>query len=197
MLLGFMVSIGCGGKAYESAQQSHTSMDVNVPKEGVVTAEQLKNVNVGLSGFIRNGQYEVDTRELVDSIKIDGPLAEMMPRILETREPTTSLECKDRRCRVISLGEAFSFEARWIDIPLFGTPTIYLDEVINLEMTIAPDTMKAEICRLYGIRAKAGMLDAKVDGLRYELEGDAIKEFLMDTGSGGTYPTSWDVNLLR
>jgi hypothetical protein len=155
-----------------------------------VTADQLKNVNVGISGFIRNGKYEVDTKELVDSLKIDGPLADMMPQILETREPTTSLECKNRRCRLISLGEAFSFEASWINVPLFGTPTIYLDEVINLEMIIAPNTMRAEICRLYGIRAKAGMLDANIDGLRYELEGERIKEFLMDTGSGGTYPTS-------
>jgi len=190
VFFGLVMSIGCGVQKGENHRASRTSMDVNVPKEGVVTAEQLRNVSVGFSGFIRNGQYEVDTKELVDSMKISGPMADMMPRILETREPTTSLECKGRRCRVISLGEAFSFEASWIDIPVFGKPTIYLDEVISLELVVAPDTMKTEICRLYGIRAKAGMLDANVDGLRYELEGDTIKEFLLDTGSGGTYPTN-------
>jgi len=156
----------------------------------VVTPEQLKNVNVGFSGFVRNGKYEVDTKELVDSMKIDGPLGEMMPRILETRESTTSLECKDRRCRVISLGDNFSFEASWINVPMFGKPTIYLAEVILLELVVSNDAMKAEICRLSGIRAKASMLDANVDGLKFQLDGDAIKEFVMDTGSGGSYPTN-------
>jgi hypothetical protein len=185
-----MALLGCGDNAQQHPEASQTSMDVSVPKEGVVTPEQLKNVNVGFSGFVRNGKYEVDTKELVESMKINGPLGEMIPSILETREPTTSLECKDRRCRVISLGENFSFLASWINIPLFGKPTIFLAKVIMLELTISDDAMKTEICRLSGIRAKAGMLDANVDGLKFELEGDAIKEFVLDTGSGGSYPTN-------
>ena len=190
ILVGFLALAGCGVGTDSQPEASHTSMDVNVPKEGVVTPEQLKNVNLGFSGFIKNGKYEVDTKELVDSMKVEGPLAEIMPSILETREPTTSLECKNQKCRVISLGEPYSFEASWINVPLFGKPTVYLDEVISLELVISPDAMKGEICRMSGIRAKAGGLNANVDGLRYELEGDAIKEFLLDTGSGGTYPTN-------
>lgn len=190
ILGGGLALVGCGTGTASQHEASHTSMDVNVPKEGVVTPEQLKNVNLGFSGFIKNGKYEVDTKELVDSMKVEGPMGEMMPRILETREPTTSVECKNRKCRVISLGEPFSFEASWINVPLFGKPTVYLDEVISLELVVSTDSMKGEICRMSGIRAKAGGLNANVDGLRYELEGDAIKEFLLDTGSGGTYPTN-------
>lgn len=180
----------CGVKPSQDSQLSQTFSDVNVPKEGVITAEQLKNINFGFSLYVKNGENEVDLREFIDAMKIEGPLKEKVPEILATREPTATLTCQDGRCRFVSLGDPYSFVADWINVPLFGKPTIYLGPVIMAEVLVSQNGMRGEICELSGIRAKASMLTATPDGLRYEIDGSEIKEFVMDTGpDGGTYPT--------
>lgn len=184
----FLVQAGCTPSHTLSLDPAHTFSDVNVPKEGVVTSQQLRNVGLGLGQYVENGRFEVDTKELVDAMKVEGPMGEKMPEILATREPTVAMECSARRCRVVSLGENYSFVATWISIPLFGNPTIFLDEVLNLELEVSEDGGKLEICRLSGLRGKAGIMNANIDGLRYELEANTIKEFLIDTGSGGSFP---------
>ena len=189
----FIVSIStltnCGSKEASYEAPSQTSMDVQVPKEGVVTPTQLKNLGIGFSNFIQDGESEVPLKELTDAMKIEGPLAKKMPEILATRESTAIMNCKGRVCRVVSLGEDYSFVADWINVPVFGKPTIYLSPVIAIEVNLSADNNKAEMCMISGIKAKSSVLNANVDGLRFELENDAIKEFLLDTGSGVTYPT--------
>jgi hypothetical protein len=187
-LLTWSMLSSCGApKSPESAPMARR-VDLDVPKDQV-THSQLKRTALGLRRIFKDGISTMSLGEIIESMALEGPVTEVIPGILAAFPNPVSLECKGSLCQGASDGSAHSFVAKFVNLPLFGNPTVYLAPHIEMDLKLSDDGSRLEVCRILGVRVKARGFGGNLDGLFFNLTNDEIDAFKVDVGSGGSYPT--------
>lgn len=166
-----------------------TKMDVDIPKDEF-TPEQIRRLALGLRSTFTDGEQSVPLATIFDAMELEGPMTEVIPGILEAYPNPVNVVCKGNLCSGSSNGKPHSFLAKFINIPVFGNPTISLGSRIEIDFRLSEDGNLIEICRFEGVRAKAGSFGGPLDGFIGEIANDVIKILKIDIGFGGSYPNS-------
>lgn len=165
----------------------HAFVDIDIPKDQVET-ESLRRAALGLRGAMAEGTQNVPLQQLVDVLQLEGPVLEVIPGILDSHPGPISITCRGLTCNGKSMGKSHSFVADFVDLPLFGKPTVYLDPEIEMELNLSDDGQYLEICRLTGVSAKARGLGGNIDGFIFRLKNQQTEVLKVDIGMGGRYP---------
>jgi hypothetical protein len=187
--------VGCGfieGTSQQSVVQNTENpknplIDIDIPKDQT-TPEQLQRVGLGLRKALKEGTEQVPLKHIVDMLELQGPVLDVIPGILESHPGPITVTCRGLICNGTSSGKAHSFVADFINIPIFGTPTVYLEPSITMELTLSADGQSLEICKITGIHAKASNLGGNIDGFIFKIKDQEIETLKIDVGFGGRYP---------
>lgn len=166
-----------------------SQMDIDIPNDQI-SAPEIRRLTVGLRELFQEGIQSLPLATIIDTMQLEGPVTEVIPGILAAHPNPVTVECKGNLCRGYSEGSAHSFVANFVNIPLFGVPTIFISPRIEVELRLSEDGNNIEVCKIIGIRAKASGLGGNLDGFIAELKEDTILTLKTDIGYGGTYPNS-------
>ncbi len=216
------VIIGACGRAPLVQETSKQHVDIEVPQKDV-DPKIISDILNTLDGFVIEGPQMIDIQALTKSLTVTGEFKEIFEGLIASRDPTASIECLSRKCKIVSTGRDYSFKAESIAVPVLGSPTIMLTKKINIYFELSETRDRLEICRIDGLKVKAGMFVQNLEGGLIEVERvdipasdevkphkndeDAkpsdplgqgqgpeqkitIKNFKLDAGVGGTYPSA-------
>ena len=162
-------------------------LDVDIPRDQV-KPEQLHRSALGLLSIVKDGTESMPLKKIVDSLQLEGPVLDVIPGILESHPGPITVTCKNLTCNGKSTGKAHSFLVDFIDLPLFGKPTVFLEPSIEMELTLSEDGQFLEICRIKGVQTKARGMGGNIDGFIFQLKDQVAEVLKIDIGFGGSYP---------
>lgn len=191
-----IILAACGRPVPEATSTQH--LDIDVPKDDI-DPQDIKELTAALNPFIIEGKSQVNFKELAAQVNVTGDFKVLFDQLVASRDDMIDVECKGRKCIATSTGSDFSFKPP-VSLPVVGTPTIYLAKNIKLYAELSDDLAHLEICRIDGIRVKVSLFTQNVEGALIETEtvpakeGEeettSIKTFKIDSGVGGSYPST-------
>ncbi len=165
----------------------NTNLNVDIPKDQF-PPEQLRRLTLGLRSIFTDGEQSMPLAMIFDAMELEGPITEVIPGILEAYPNPVTVVCNGNRCTGFSYGKPHSFLATFMNIPVFGTPTISMGPRVEIDFRLSEEGNLIEVCRFAGLRAKAGSLGGPIDGFIGEISNDTVKTLKIDIGFGGSYP---------
>ncbi len=186
MALG--LSLGLWGQARAQASGPiRDRINIDIPKDQIEPTD-IDQLFQALNPFFQEGKNKVALGDIAAELKIEGPLKEVVDRILPTREADAELDCVGRRCHLISYGEVSSVRLDTLNIPILGVPVVTLGKQIDIYLELDEQLARLEACRIEGVTVKVGVAQNRLDGFVIERTADGLKTLKIDVGPGGDYP---------
>lgn len=211
-LLLILCAAACGRP--EPSPESQVKIDIQIPQDDI-NPDDISRVLNAADGFVVEGVQEIDIRALAAKVEVSGDFKPVFDNLIASRDPIATLECRSRKCKLVSTGRDFSFKAEGITVPVIGTPTLMLTKKIDVYFELTENRNRLEACRIDGLKVKAGLFVQNVEGALVEVEdldeagGPAllgteevgedpekpesskrIKNLKVDAGTGGSYPST-------
>ncbi|MBC7533711.1 MAG: hypothetical protein H7318_19260 [Oligoflexus sp.] len=164
-------------------------LNINIPTN-LMTVEQAQQLLDFFSSSITEGKKEIVLADELAKVDVPAEYKSLVDKIVASRDPSASVECTDRKCKIESAGKALDFKIDGVSIPVLGTPSVSLGKKLEIYTRVSEDGQRAEVCKIVGIAVKVGFLKPAVEGALIEMEDGKMKNFLVDASGGGSYPSN-------
>lgn len=167
--------------------------DVEIPKEDISVSDFNKIMD-GLSFMSIEGQTTPTVSLLLENMDIsfdpEKTAGKVITAIVDSRDEIGEMLCNTERCTAKFTGQKVRMKLDGISLPGLGQADLIIENTVQIDYIIPNDSGRLELCKLQGLKLKAGFLTQNVDGLLIELDGDSVVKSFLDVGTGGTYPKS-------
>lgn len=187
----FLTTICLSMQSVMAKPEVQPYFDVEIPKEDVSVSDFTKIMN-GLSFMSIEGQTEPTISLLMENMDIafdpESTTGQVINAVVGSRDEVGQMDCNEDRCTAKFTGQRVRTTLRGISFPGLGQADLIVENMVQIDYIIPKDSGKLELCKLQGLKLKAGFLTQNVDGLLIELNGDDVVKAFLDVGTGGSYP---------
>lgn len=167
--------------------------DIEIPKEDVSVSDFIKIMD-GLSFMSIEGPTNPTISLLLENMDIsfdpEKTVGQVITAVVESRDEVGEMLCNTERCTATFTGRKVRMKLDGVSLPGLGQADLIIENTVQIDYIIPQDSGRLELCKLQGLKLKAGFLTQNIDGLLIELDGDSVAKAFLDVGTGGSYPKS-------